>query len=91
MVDTAIVFPHRLGLPYKRALRTLMADYLKRIIQDNGESEEGLRARPHVPPRPAAVPQACLPPALPRPYPDRFVCTAAVNRPVCEGCAAVLV
>lgn len=38
MVDTAIVFPHRLGLPYKRALRTLMADYLKRIIQDNGET-----------------------------------------------------
>uniref|UniRef100_A0A3B5LV98 REX1, RNA exonuclease 1 homolog n=1 Tax=Xiphophorus couchianus TaxID=32473 RepID=A0A3B5LV98_9TELE len=36
VVDTAIVFPHRLGLPYKRALKTLMADYLKRIIQDNG-------------------------------------------------------
>ncbi|XP_050973798.1 RNA exonuclease 1 homolog [Labeo rohita] len=35
VVDTAIVFPHRLGLPYKRALRNLMADYLKRIIQDN--------------------------------------------------------
>lgn len=37
VVDTAIVFPHRLGLPYKRALRNLMADHLKRIIQDNGE------------------------------------------------------
>ncbi len=37
VVDTAIVFPHRLGLPYKRALRNLMADYLKRIIQDSGE------------------------------------------------------
>ncbi|XP_073542434.1 RNA exonuclease 1 homolog isoform X2 [Phyllobates terribilis] len=36
VVDTAIVFPHRLGLPYKRALRSLMADHLKRIIQDNG-------------------------------------------------------
>ncbi|XP_043909905.1 RNA exonuclease 1 homolog isoform X2 [Protopterus annectens] len=35
VVDTAIVFPHRLGLPYKRALRTLTADYLKRIIQDD--------------------------------------------------------
>lgn len=41
VVDTAIVFPHRLGLPYKRALRTLMADYLKRIIQDNGETSQG--------------------------------------------------
>lgn len=49
VVDTAIVFPHRLGLPYKRALRTLMADYLKRIIQDNGETSEGLRCIPVVP------------------------------------------
>ncbi|XP_055564146.1 RNA exonuclease 1 homolog isoform X1 [Falco biarmicus] len=40
VVDTAIVFPHRLGLPYKRALRTLMADYLKRIIQDNVEGHD---------------------------------------------------
>ncbi|XP_065434456.1 RNA exonuclease 1 homolog isoform X3 [Chrysemys picta bellii] len=40
VVDTAVVFPHRLGLPYKRALRMLMADYLKRIIQDNGETSE---------------------------------------------------
>ncbi|XP_053155860.1 RNA exonuclease 1 homolog isoform X2 [Hemicordylus capensis] len=37
VVDTAVVFPHRLGMPYKRALRTLMADYLKRIIQDSGK------------------------------------------------------
>ncbi|XP_063770168.1 RNA exonuclease 1 homolog isoform X2 [Pseudophryne corroboree] len=35
VVDTSIVFPHRLGLPNKRALRNLMADYLLRIIQDN--------------------------------------------------------
>ncbi|XP_034003363.1 RNA exonuclease 1 homolog [Trematomus bernacchii] len=35
VVDTAIVFPHRLGAPFKRALRNLMADHLKRIIQDN--------------------------------------------------------
>nr|XP_028569290.1 RNA exonuclease 1 homolog isoform X1 [Podarcis muralis] len=40
VVDTAIVFPHRLGLPYKRALRTLMADYLKRIIQDSVEGHD---------------------------------------------------
>lgn len=40
VVDTAIVFPHRLGLPYKRALRTLMADYLKRIIQDNVDGHD---------------------------------------------------
>ncbi|KAG2466432.1 REXO1 exonuclease, partial [Polypterus senegalus] len=35
VVDTSIVFPHRLGLPNKRALRTLMAEYLRRIIQEN--------------------------------------------------------
>ncbi|MEE6487393.1 hypothetical protein FKM82_014881 [Ascaphus truei] len=40
VVDTAIVFPHRLGMPYKRALRTLMADYLQRIIQDNVEGHD---------------------------------------------------
>lgn len=34
VVDTAIVFPHRLGLPFKRALRNLMGDHLKRIIQN---------------------------------------------------------
>ncbi|KAI5223559.1 Rna Exonuclease 1-like [Manis pentadactyla] len=35
VVDTAVLFPHRLGLPYKRSLRTLMADYLRQIIQDS--------------------------------------------------------
>ena len=41
VIDTSIVFPHRIGLPYKRALRNLMADHLKRIIQDNGETGTG--------------------------------------------------
>uniref|UniRef100_UPI0037E7B837 RNA exonuclease 1 homolog n=1 Tax=Semicossyphus pulcher TaxID=241346 RepID=UPI0037E7B837 len=40
VVDTSIVFPHRIGLPYKRALRNLMADHLKRIIQDNVEGHD---------------------------------------------------
>ncbi|XP_017276074.1 RNA exonuclease 1 homolog [Kryptolebias marmoratus] len=40
VVDTSVVFPHRLGLPYKRALKNLMADYLKRIIQDNVEGHD---------------------------------------------------
>ncbi|XP_075682591.1 RNA exonuclease 1 homolog [Rhinoderma darwinii] len=35
VVDTSIVFPHRLGVPHKRALRSLIADYLRRIIQDD--------------------------------------------------------
>ncbi|KAM8873923.1 RNA exonuclease 1 homolog [Spinachia spinachia] len=40
VIDTAIVFPHRIGLPYKRALRNLMAEHLKRIIQDNVEGHD---------------------------------------------------
>uniref|UniRef100_T1JBB2 C3H1-type domain-containing protein n=1 Tax=Strigamia maritima TaxID=126957 RepID=T1JBB2_STRMM len=42
VVDTSVVFPHRLGPPYKRALRNLMADYLNKIIQnmDGHDSQE---------------------------------------------------
>ncbi|CAN8003919.1 unnamed protein product [Ixodes hexagonus] len=43
VVDTAVVFPHRRGLPYKRALRTLMAEHLNKIIQngvDGHDSQE---------------------------------------------------
>ena len=36
VVDTSIVFPHPRGLPYRRALRTLAADILRKIIQENG-------------------------------------------------------
>uniref|UniRef100_A0A8B9G5N0 Exonuclease domain-containing protein n=1 Tax=Amazona collaria TaxID=241587 RepID=A0A8B9G5N0_9PSIT len=35
VVDTSIVFPHPLGLPHKRTLRSLTADYLRRIHQDD--------------------------------------------------------
>uniref|UniRef100_H0XTK9 Exonuclease domain-containing protein n=1 Tax=Otolemur garnettii TaxID=30611 RepID=H0XTK9_OTOGA len=35
LVDTSVMFPHRLGLPYKRSLRSLAADYLQRIIPDD--------------------------------------------------------
>jgi len=34
VVDTSVVFPHKLGPPLKRALRTLAAEHLKRIIQE---------------------------------------------------------
>ena len=37
VVDTSVVFPHLLGPPYKRALRNLMAEHLKKIIQDSGK------------------------------------------------------
>uniref|UniRef100_G3S9E7 Exonuclease domain-containing protein n=1 Tax=Gorilla gorilla gorilla TaxID=9595 RepID=G3S9E7_GORGO len=35
VVDTAVLFPHYLGFPYKRSLRNLAADYLGQIIQDS--------------------------------------------------------
>lgn len=84
VVDTAIVFPHRLGLPYKRALRTLMADYLKRIIQDNGETEAELRVRVCHP-----VPPGCssldLPPSLLSPGPVLLL----LNFPLRSACQSL--
>uniref|UniRef100_A0A915JE59 Uncharacterized protein n=1 Tax=Romanomermis culicivorax TaxID=13658 RepID=A0A915JE59_ROMCU len=40
VVDTSIVFPHRMGLPYKRALKTLMLEFLEKIIQDEVEGHD---------------------------------------------------
>ena len=36
-VDTSILYPHKMGLPMKRALKTLCIENLKRIIQENGK------------------------------------------------------
>lgn len=36
VIDTSVVFPHKLGLPYKRALRNLMSEHLQKIIQEDG-------------------------------------------------------
>lgn len=38
LVDTCHVFPHPRGLPYRRALRDLVAEHLGRIIQAGGAS-----------------------------------------------------
>uniref|UniRef100_A0A8C9Y0M3 Zgc:152968 n=1 Tax=Sander lucioperca TaxID=283035 RepID=A0A8C9Y0M3_SANLU len=35
VVDTSVVFPHRLGLPHKLTLNNLTAEYLRRIIQES--------------------------------------------------------
>ncbi|XP_066913573.1 putative exonuclease GOR [Clytia hemisphaerica] len=45
VIDTALVFPHRLGLPFKRALKTLMAELLQKIIQDGGKGGGGFHYR----------------------------------------------
>ena len=40
VVDTSVVYPHKLGPPLKRALRTLAAEHLKRIIQDDVDGHD---------------------------------------------------
>uniref|UniRef100_A0A0C9R8I6 Rexo1_1 protein n=1 Tax=Fopius arisanus TaxID=64838 RepID=A0A0C9R8I6_9HYME len=37
VVDTSMMFPHKNGPPYKRALRNLCSEYLRKIIQNDGE------------------------------------------------------
>lgn len=37
-VDTSILYPHKMGPPKKRALKTLCIENLKRIIQEDGSS-----------------------------------------------------
>lgn len=36
-VDTSVLFPHKMGPPKKRALKTICIEYLKKIIQEDGE------------------------------------------------------
>ncbi|CAF1097355.1 unnamed protein product [Adineta steineri] len=42
VVDTSLVFPHAKGRPYKRALRTLMSEYLTKIIQEHAEGHDSI-------------------------------------------------
>ena len=37
VVDTSVLFPHKMGPPKKRALKTLCIEHLKRIIQEDGK------------------------------------------------------
>lgn len=37
VVDTSVLFPHKMGPPKKRALKTLCIENLKRIIQEDGK------------------------------------------------------
>ena len=40
VVDTVIVFPHKMGPPYKMSLRQLSLEYLKRIIQESVDGHD---------------------------------------------------
>ncbi|CAH1963971.1 unnamed protein product [Acanthoscelides obtectus] len=35
IIDTAVLFPHKMGLPHKRALKALASEYLRKIIQND--------------------------------------------------------
>ncbi|KAG5671566.1 hypothetical protein PVAND_001759 [Polypedilum vanderplanki] len=35
VVDTSVLYPHKMGFPKKRALKTLCIEYLKKIIQED--------------------------------------------------------
>lgn len=40
VVDTSVLFPHKMGPPYKRALRNLSSEHLKKIIQNSVEGHD---------------------------------------------------
>jgi RNA exonuclease 1 len=40
VVDTSVVFPHRLGPPMKRALKNLTSEFLQKIIQDDTDGHD---------------------------------------------------
>lgn len=42
VVDTSILYPHKMGPPKKRALKTLCIENLKRIIQEDGKPNREL-------------------------------------------------
>lgn len=40
VIDTSVLFPHKMGPPYKRALRNLSSEHLKKIIQNSVEGHD---------------------------------------------------
>lgn len=40
VIDTSVLFPHKMGPPFKRALRNLSSEHLKKIIQNSVEGHD---------------------------------------------------
>ncbi|CAK1545685.1 unnamed protein product [Leptosia nina] len=40
VIDTSVIFPHKMGPPFKRALRNLSSEYLKKIIQNSVDGHD---------------------------------------------------
>jgi len=43
VVDTSVMFPHKNGYPQKRALKNLCSEYLRKLIQNDGEFNFSIR------------------------------------------------
>lgn len=39
VIDTSVLYPHKMGPPKKKALKTLCIDHLKKIIQEEGKTK----------------------------------------------------
>ncbi|XP_045517833.1 RNA exonuclease 1 homolog [Pieris brassicae] len=40
VIDTSVLYPHKMGPPFKRALRNLSSEYLKKIIQNSVDGHD---------------------------------------------------
>ncbi|XP_063832290.1 RNA exonuclease 1 homolog [Ostrinia nubilalis] len=40
VIDTSVLYPHKMGPPYKRALRNLSSEHLKKIIQNSVDGHD---------------------------------------------------
>ncbi|CAK1593830.1 unnamed protein product [Parnassius mnemosyne] len=40
VIDTSVLFPHKMGPPYKRALKNLSSEHLKKIIQNSVDGHD---------------------------------------------------
>ena len=70
IVDTSLLYPHRLGLPYRVKLRTLAAEHLNRNIQESAQghnSAEDAQAALDLALRLIAPPKKAVPPPVPPP------------------------
>ncbi|XP_063725216.1 RNA exonuclease 1 homolog [Symsagittifera roscoffensis] len=40
VIDTSVLFPHKMGLPYKRSLKNLALEYVGKIIQESADGHD---------------------------------------------------
>jgi RNA exonuclease 1 len=40
IIDTSVIYPHPMGLPYRKSLKDLSSKFLKRIIQNSSAGHD---------------------------------------------------